>query len=109
MSRIRKGDTVLVIAGADRGKTGRVLRVDPRGGRVVVEGVNLKWKHVRKSQDNPQGGRSQREHPIQASNVAFLDAASGKGVRLVCDAVVLKPDPRTPVSGGVLKMVRFSG
>lgn len=82
MSRIRKGDTVLVIAGADRGKTGRVLRVDPRGGRVVVEGVNLKWKHVRKSQDNPQGGRSQREHPIQASNVAFLDAASGKGVRL---------------------------
>lgn len=82
MSRIRKGDTVLIIAGADRGKTGRVLRVDPRGGRVVVEGVNLKWKHVRKSQDNPQGGRNQREHPIQASNVAFLDAATGKGVRL---------------------------
>ncbi|MBM3984428.1 MAG: 50S ribosomal protein L24 [Planctomycetes bacterium] len=82
MSRLKKGDNVIVIAGADRGKTGRVLRVDPKAGRVVVEGVNMKWKHVRKSQDNPQGGRTQREFPLQASNVAFLDAATGKGVRL---------------------------
>ena len=82
MTRLRKGDTVVVIAGVDRGKTGRVLSVNPKAGRVVVEGVNLKWKHVRKSQQTPQGGRTQREHSVQASNVAFRDAASGKGVRL---------------------------
>jgi large subunit ribosomal protein L24 len=80
MSRLKKGDTVIVIAGVDRGKTGRVLSVHPRTGRIVVEGVNMKWKHVRKSQNNPQGGRTQREYPLQASNVAF--AVDGKAVRL---------------------------
>jgi large subunit ribosomal protein L24 len=82
MTRLKKGDTVIVITGADRGKTGRILRMDTKTGRVVVEGVNMRWKHVRKSQDNPQGGRNQREAPLDASNVAFHDAASGKGVRL---------------------------
>lgn len=82
MGGLKKGDNVIVIAGADRGKTGRLLRVDPKSGHVVVEGVNMKWKHVRKSQDRPQGGRTQREFPLQASNVAFLDPATGKGVRL---------------------------
>jgi large subunit ribosomal protein L24 len=82
MTRLKKGDTVVVITGVDKGKTGRVLSVNPKSGRVVVEGVNLKWKHVRKSQATPQGGRTQREHPVQVSNVAFRDPASGKGVRL---------------------------
>ncbi len=82
MTRLKKGDTVIVITGADRGKTGRILRMDGKTGRVVVEGVNMHWKHVRKSQVNPQGGRNQRETPIDASNVAFHDAAAGKGVRL---------------------------
>jgi len=82
MTRLRKGDTVVVIAGVDRGKTGRVLSVNPKAGRVVVEGVNLKWKHVRKSQASPQGGRTQREYPVHVSNVAFWDEQSGKGVRL---------------------------
>lgn len=82
MTRLKKGDTVIVITGADRGKTGRLLRLDGKTGRVVVEGVNMRWKHVRKSQENPQGGRTQREAPIQVSNVAFHDAATGKGVRL---------------------------
>jgi large subunit ribosomal protein L24 len=82
MTRLKKGDTVIVIAGADRGKTGRILRMDGKTGRVVVEGINMRWKHVRKSQENPQGGRNQREAPIHASNIAFHDAASGKGVRL---------------------------
>jgi large subunit ribosomal protein L24 len=77
MTRLKKGDTVVVITGADRGKTGRLLRLDGKTGRVVVEGVNMRWKHVRKSQENPQG-----EAPIQVSNVAFHDAATGKGVRL---------------------------
>ena len=82
MTRLRKGDSVVVIAGVDKGKTGRVLSVNPKSGRVIVEGVNLKWKHVRKSQQQPQGGRTQREHPVHASNIAFRDPASGKGVRL---------------------------
>jgi large subunit ribosomal protein L24 len=82
MTRLKKGDTVVVIAGVDKGKTGRLLSVNPKSGRVVVEGVNLKWKHVRKSQATPQGGRTQREHSVQVSNVAFRDPASGKGVRL---------------------------
>ena len=82
MTLLKKGDNVIVIAGADRGKTGRVLSVHPKRDRIVVEGVNMKWKHVRKSQQQPQGGRTQREYPVHASNIAFRDPASGKGVRL---------------------------
>ncbi len=82
MTRLKKGDTVIVIAGADRGKTGRVLSVHPKADRIVVEGVNMKWKHVRKSQDSPQGGRTHREYPLNVSNVAFHVAATGKGSRL---------------------------
>ena len=82
MSSLRQGDTVIVITGSDRGKTGRLLKLDRKHGKAVVEGVNMKWKHVRKSQQSPQGGRIQREYPLQLSNIAFLDAATGKGVRL---------------------------
>jgi len=82
MARLKKGDKVVVIAGSDRGKTGRLLAVLPRRDQVLVEGVNMKWKHVRKSQENPQGGRTQREYPVHVSNVAFWDEQAGKGVRL---------------------------
>jgi len=82
MTRLRKGDQVIVLAGADRGRTGRVLNVDRKKSRVLVEGVNMKHKHVRRSQENPQGGRIQREYPVHVSNVAFHDPESGKGVRL---------------------------
>ncbi|MHC4224419.1 MAG: 50S ribosomal protein L24 [Planctomycetota bacterium] len=56
MPRIRKGDFVEVISGNERGKRGRVLRIIRDKNRVVVQGVNLRWKHMRKSQQNPQGG-----------------------------------------------------
>lgn len=82
MSRLKKGDTVVVLAGADRGKTGQILDLDAKSGKATVEGVNLKWKHMRRSQENPQGGRSRREYPMQTSNLAYWDAASSKGVRL---------------------------
>ncbi len=82
MTLLKKGDTVVILTGADKGRTGRVLSVDRRADRVVVEGVNMKWKHVRKSQERPQGGRTQREYALSASNVAYWDAAAGKGVRL---------------------------
>lgn len=76
----------MVIAGADRGKTGRVLRVLTGKDRVVIEGINRVWKHVRPSQRNPQGGRIQKDAPIHLSNVMPLDPSSGKGTRVKFEA-----------------------
>ena len=83
MSRhIRTGDTVVVIAGREKGKQGRVLRILSKKERVVVEGVNRVWKHVRPSQRNPQGGRIQKDAPIHLSNVMPVDPTSGRGTRI---------------------------
>ena len=82
MTRLKKGDQVVVIAGADKGRTGRLLEVDRKKGRAIVEGVNMKYKHVRRSQEMPQGGRTHREYPVDLSNIAYFDAESGQGVRL---------------------------
>ncbi|RKY22649.1 MAG: 50S ribosomal protein L24 [Planctomycetota bacterium] len=82
MSLLRKGDTVVVLAGAQRGTTGRILSLSRKHASAIVEGVNLKFKHLRRSQDNPQGGRSQREYPVDLSNLAYWDEDAGKGVRL---------------------------
>lgn len=79
---IKRGDTVIVIAGADKGKTGKVLRVIADKNRVVVEGVNRVWKHVRPSQRTPQGGRIQKDAAIHISNVQPLDPTTGKGTRV---------------------------
>jgi large subunit ribosomal protein L24 len=79
---IKKNDMVVVIAGREKGKTGRVLRVLIDRQRVVIEGVNRVWKHVRPSQRNPQGGRIQKDAPIHISNVMPADpGAGGKGTR----------------------------
>lgn len=82
MTMLKKGDQVVVIAGADRGTTGRILNIDQDKDRALVEGVNLKYKHVRRSQENPNGGRVRREYPVDVSNLAYWDAEEGKGVRL---------------------------
>ena len=66
---VRRDDVVQVIAGDDTGKTGRILKVLPDKNRVVVEGVNYIFKHVRRSQKSPQGGRVQKEAPIAVSSV----------------------------------------
>src|SRR5947207_3418143 len=79
---IKTGDVVMVIAGADKGRTGRVMRVLTDKNRVVIEGVNRVWKHVRPSQRNPQGGRIQKDAPIHLSNVMPLDPSTGKGTRV---------------------------
>jgi large subunit ribosomal protein L24 len=81
-ARIKKGDTVVVVTGADKGKTGRVLRVLEDKDRVIVEGINRVWKHVRPSQRYPQGGRLQKEASIHASNVMPVDPTTGKGTRV---------------------------
>ena len=79
---IKTGDVVMVIAGADKGRTGRVMRVLTDKNRVVIEGVNRVWKHVRPNQRNPQGGRIQKDAPIHVSNVMPLDPTTGKGTRV---------------------------
>lgn len=67
--RIKKGDLVEAIAGDDKGKTGKVLQVLSGGDRVLVEGLNFVKKHVRKTQDNPQGGVFEKEAPLHISNL----------------------------------------
>ena len=79
---IRVDDNVEVIAGDDRGERGRVLAVDHEAGKVVVEGVNRVYKHVRRSQRNPQGGRLSKEMPIPISNVMLVCPQSNKTTRV---------------------------
>ena len=78
---IRVNDTVKVICGDDRDVQGRVLNVDHQAGKLIVEGVNRAYKHVRRSQRNPQGGRLSKEMPIQLSNVLWVCPACGAASR----------------------------
>jgi len=79
---IRTGDTVEVIAGADRGERSRVILVDRAAGKALVEGVSRVYKHVKRSQKYPQGGRLSKEMPVQLSNLQFVCESCGKPVRL---------------------------
>jgi large subunit ribosomal protein L24 len=79
--RIKRGDTVVVRSGDDRGKTGKVLRVDPRNDRLYVEGVNLQYKHMKRSEKNPKGGRVRREGPLHASKVMLWSESQKRGQR----------------------------
>ncbi len=85
--RIRKGDLVEVISGNDKGTRGKVLRVIPKRNRLVVQGVNLRWKHMRKSQQAPQGGRVRREAAVHFSNVMLYDEGVGRRTRLGSEVV----------------------
>ena len=79
---VRKGDTVMVIAGDDKGKTGEVLRVDPKRRKVLVQGVNRVYRHLRPSRQHPQGGRIQKEMPIDISNVQPVDPKTKQPTRV---------------------------
>ena len=79
--KIKRGDQVIVIAGNDKGKTGAVKRIDRSKDRVLVEGVNMRWKHRKPSKQNPQGERVELELSIHASNVMLLDPDTSKGTR----------------------------
>jgi large subunit ribosomal protein L24 len=81
-ARIRQGDTVVVISGKDKGKTGKVKRVLLEENRVVVEGVNLLKRHTRPTPRNPSGGIVEREQPMAASKVMPVDPKTGKGTRV---------------------------
>ncbi|MFN0241313.1 MAG: 50S ribosomal protein L24 [Planctomycetota bacterium] len=78
---VKKGDQVVVIAGNDKGKQGEIRDVLRERGRVVVNGINLRWRHKKPTQQNPKGERVQLESSIHASNVMLLDAKTGKGTR----------------------------
>ncbi len=78
---VRKGETVVVMAGNDKGRTGEVKVVQRKQNRVIVDGVNLRWKHKRPTQEHPKGERVQEECSIHASNVMPIDPATGKGTR----------------------------
>jgi large subunit ribosomal protein L24 len=78
---IKTNDVVQVIAGDDKGVKGKVLSIDRAAGKVVVEGVNRVYKHVKRSQKNPQGGRLSKEMPVQLSNVLLLCTKCNKATR----------------------------
>ena len=78
---VRKGDNVIVIAGNDKDTVGEVKEIIKDRNRVIVEGVNLRWKHRKPSQQNPKGERVQIECSIHASNVMLVDPATGKRTR----------------------------
>lgn len=79
---IKKGDTVYVLAGEDRGKQGRVLSVQVAKNRAIVEGVNIVTKSAKPSAKHPQGGLIKMEAPINISNLALIDPKSGKPTRV---------------------------
>ena len=79
---VKTGDTVIVIAGKEKGKKGKVIATYPKKDRVVVEGLNLVKRHTKPSQNNPQGGIITKEAAIHVSNVMLVDPESGKPTRV---------------------------
>ncbi|MFA9556490.1 50S ribosomal protein L24 [Evansella sp. AB-rgal1] len=79
---VKKGDTVKVISGKDKGKEGKILEAYPSQSRVLVEGVNLIHKHAKPSQANPQGGIVNQEAPIHVSNVMPIDPKTSEPTRI---------------------------
>ena len=81
-AKIKKGDSVVVLSGKDKGKTGTVSKVLPKDGKVVVEGVNMIARHRKPDQSNPQGGIDRYEAPMHIAKVAVADPKDGKPTRV---------------------------
>ncbi|MEE2657052.1 MAG: 50S ribosomal protein L24 [Candidatus Latescibacterota bacterium] len=79
---VRRGDTVLIISGNEKGKRGRVLQVIPEKNRLIVEGVRMMKKHTKPTQRDPQGGIVEREAPIHASNAMVVDPKTDEPTRI---------------------------
>jgi large subunit ribosomal protein L24 len=82
MLKIKKNDKVKIIKGKDRGKTGKVLRIESTNGRLYVEGINIVKKHTRQKDQNKPGGIIKKEGPIRISNVQLVCPSCGKQVRI---------------------------
>ena len=80
--KIKKDDTVLVLAGTSKGLKGKVVKVIPNENRAIVEGVNMVSKHTKPNAANPQGGIVKQESPIHISNLKFIEPSSGKATRV---------------------------
>jgi large subunit ribosomal protein L24 len=82
MSRLKKSDKVKVISGNHKGKEGKILKIFPSKNKVIIEGVNIIKRHSKPNQKNPQGGITQKEAPINASNVLLIDPKSNEPTRI---------------------------
>ena len=105
-ARIKKGDTVVVITGTNKGKTGEVLRMVEDGRKVIITGVNMATKHVRPSQKYPQGGRISVEQPIDVSNVMPVNPKTDKGTRVRFEVAKDGSKKRVALDGTELGVVR---
>lgn len=103
---IREQDEVMVIRGVDKGATGKVLKIDREKNRVIVEGINKAYKHVKRSSKNPQGGRLSKEMGVSASNVMLICPETGKrtrvGVRFLADGSKERYAKKSGASMGVI-------
>lgn len=86
--KIRKNDNVMILSGNNKGKTGKVLKIFTKTERVIVEGVNIRKRHSKPSQKNPQGGILEKEAPIHVSNVAVLDPKSNEPTRIGAKIII---------------------
>ena len=80
--KIKKGDTVVILSGKDKGRTGEVTKVMPKDDKVIVSGINVHARHRKPTQLNPQGGIERKEAPLHISNVAIADPKSGGPTRV---------------------------
>jgi large subunit ribosomal protein L24 len=103
---VKKGEMVQIIAGDHKGSTGRVMRVMPDKQRVLVEGLNLAYKHVRPSQRNPQGGRIRVERPIHISNVQPVSGKGPQGTRVRFRTDNKGAKKKVAVDGGEIAVVQ---
>jgi large subunit ribosomal protein L24 len=81
-AKIKKGDTVVVRSGKDKGRSGTVMQVMPKDGKLVVQGINVAARHRKPSQENPQGGIDRREAPMAICKVSLADPKDGKPTRV---------------------------
>lgn len=99
--RIKKNDNVIVVAGNDKNKTGKVLKVYPKVNRLIVEGINIHKRHTKPSQKSQQGGIVEQEAPIHVSNVMIVDPKSNARTRIGSKIII---DEKT----GKKKIARIS-
>ena len=107
---IKKDDVVQVMTGDDKGKRGRVLKVDPKAGKVTVEGVNRVYKHMKPNRRNAQGGRLSKEMPVDVSNVMLIDPQTNTptrvGIRYLDDGRKERYAKRSGTSLGIISPPR---
>jgi large subunit ribosomal protein L24 len=86
--KLKKSDTIVVIAGNYKGKTGKILKVFPKENRLIVEGVNIRKRHTKANQKNAQGGIMEKEAPINVSNVMILDPKTNEKTRIGAKIII---------------------